>query len=622
MVEKKSSIVWNIITLLLLLLFIPRLFYSMHLSDEIFNLGIAWRNVVGQSTLIYDNTTFQTGDMFAVPYLALYYFITGSSEGIVLFSRFCFLFQRLLLGALFYHTICKEFERIEAKMLSLYSALYLFFYLINFNYDTFALDFWFAGCLLILMSFQKESWKKWILGICAGVCHGCMVYAYPTLLLVVLSLVIIVPIYLKKCGRDKKDTRVNLASYAVGGIMVCMVFLLYVSVVGKENIYLLQADTIKSSLSGRTLSVPDEVEEPPVVEETPAVEEIEAISDTEPPLSAAVPENEPGLWERFSNSAFYGLLSKVLTKIMDIFTIGMRPLFHVLIPTIALLLLSCIRAFREKYAWLLPFGIVVTGMFVAWNDTFYSGLYFSFYLFIWAPIIYLMLCDEYRKKINIYMIFLWLPCLIGGLAICLTALYGHLKVFEGMRCGELVFMMNALLLIKQQTENKSISKFNIPKIFLVASISVLLVMWYTHGYWNEKPSQCTYYMESGIGKGIYSIPEQETAVVQQELLNSCLIEEDTGIVVFGNLRYYLYLASDLKPYTPQLYWPRCDSAGVFQWEAMVDYWNTKTGYPDIIFLTPDVNLDLQSADMTGTLSENYDMIAYEEGYGTVYRMKK
>ena len=80
--SKKNDLRYFLLFLnaILILAFVFRTYFTIHTTDEVFNIEQAFRTVQGNVYLVENWEFYQTGDSFLYPFLKIFYMITGSTE--------------------------------------------------------------------------------------------------------------------------------------------------------------------------------------------------------------------------------------------------------------------------------------------------------------------------------------------------------------------------------------------------------------------------------------------------------------------------------------------------------------------------------------------------------------
>ena len=228
-----------IINAVLILLVILRTFFCIIITDEVFNIGQALRTIRGNTFLVENWDYFQTGDSFLIPFIYVFCKITGSTEGIVLFSRLVFVALQTLLSVFLYKILVRFFDRMSSFFAVVIYTTAISFLLFYMWYDNWEIFFRLIGLFLIfyaITSFdQKTSKKAYLMVFIAGIAHACMVFAYPTM--IVLYVYVLAMIFFYRRKQSARAHNLMTLFYILGSALVFAVFMLYVLKIGVGNLF-------------------------------------------------------------------------------------------------------------------------------------------------------------------------------------------------------------------------------------------------------------------------------------------------------------------------------------------------------------------------------------------------
>ena len=236
-----SNIPFIIILIILLGAFLYRMSGTVGMADEVFNITIANQIAQGERPFVDCWDLYQTGALFLAPFLAVYKLITGSTDGIILFSRYVYLLFNMAAAYLIYLNFRKIIGVKPAVLAGIFSLTYTPFSMYYPWYDTVELMFMLIGILLLTLGIQTEKERhKRIMFMCAGFCHACMCISHPYFVGTAMILFICTVVY--ALCTDKK-IRMPLF-YAAGAGIVIVVALIYVLSVGFENIFIFDNEKV------------------------------------------------------------------------------------------------------------------------------------------------------------------------------------------------------------------------------------------------------------------------------------------------------------------------------------------------------------------------------------------
>ena len=163
-------------------LLLIRAFYSFCSSDEPFYFSTAYRFYQGDSIFRHDWFPTQLSGVIILPLFSLYMLLTGSTTGILLFFRICYLIFSLCNALLTYHILKKHKPAFLSFVASVCVLFFAHLNIATLSYYTISVQCFFSAMLLIY------HWEKLADGdnkllIYAGVLYAVSVLALPTMAL-------------------------------------------------------------------------------------------------------------------------------------------------------------------------------------------------------------------------------------------------------------------------------------------------------------------------------------------------------------------------------------------------------------------------------------------------------
>lgn len=252
--SKKIKIIYDslfvIVAVLLLYAFILRMSCAVGMIDEVFNISIANQLAQGAKPFVECWDLYQTGALFLAPFIYIYKLIAGSTDGIVLFSRYVFLFFNMIAVTLSYLVFRRVIGAKPAILTGLFMLTFAPLSLYYPWYDSVGTNFMLIGLLMLIFGTQLKSERNRIIAFsCAGFIHACMCISYPQFVVVALALFICTVLY--AIFEDKKITMPMF--YVIGASLVLAAALIYILVVGKSNIMLFDSEKMKL-ITARTVT--------------------------------------------------------------------------------------------------------------------------------------------------------------------------------------------------------------------------------------------------------------------------------------------------------------------------------------------------------------------------------
>ena len=564
---KSARNYWPIIIInaVLIAFVILRGFLCMSIMDEVFNIGQSFRAVQGNVYLVENWDYFQTGDSFSTPFLYLFYKLTGSTEGIVLYSRLVFIVIQVLLAVFLYKILSRFFDRVHSFFaVAVYiTALALLNY--NMWYDNWEAFFRMIGIFLIfcvIASGEKLSHKKaYLLIFIAGMAHACMVYAYPTMVIVYVLVLGLILFYKRK---DAPKVR-NMCAifYVLGAFSVFLVFLIYVMKIGVKNLFIFNSVMSDAGLAST------------------------------------------GRADQFSMS---DILNRTKLLFVENFKLYMFPL---VIYAVDILLFVLLR--KNKRRTLVFCSMMIIGCLVhLMNSVFRSDSLTSLmmYLTLYIVPLYLLVRDNAEKK-QLYkdlIVILLVTSYVSGLVYSYTALNGAVKFYAGGRAGVILFVLLMGEALKQ-TELRFDHKV-VFSIFTTLIIGMNVFGLYSHSFDGNRPLDCTTRFKSGVFKGIYECEESVECYETAEATLKKIITDEDKTITCGPYAMQFYFMTGLKPNAINLWDPN-------NTDYLFEYYKIYYGEPDIIVL--NYRLDVYTnPDFIDFVNENYQLVDYTDSF-TFYR---
>lgn len=572
----KKHKLFLVLAIVLATIFFVRIFYTINISDECFNIGEAYRMVLGQTSLVEIWDLFQTGDLFLVPFVWIFYTFTGSTDGIVLFVRLSYFIINLGLAVFLYKILSKRTDSLIAACIGLCTLTFAPFSLYYPWYDTFAVIFMLIGCLLLMYgAYAKKSKSKTVALVAAGIFHACMIYSYPTMIIAIFVLFCIFVVLQYKKYKNIKGVLNDCKWYIAGAAGVLLIFLIYCLCVGFNNLFFLDSDIMSFNMSRR--SVP---------------------------------------------YTFIG----VLTAIQKTFVTLLNQMDTIALPTGVLIVFFVFSLIKKKNSKplniIVLLGIVILPLLCNLTAESVATINYMFYIFIWAPALCLYLKDkEHRETAKKLILFLWIPSLFSMIAVEFTAMNGGIKTEFGCYAGAVAAFAILGMAAKEQD-------FKIPKTAINIAVSSVVLLSLaasqTYLYWNNvfqysSIDECTYRVESGIFKGIYAAPKDTMYEKMQDVLNSVIDDEDETILC-TDVTIYVYLFSSLKPCTAYLWRPYAKAEGeINDWSMTYEYFEKTGKTPDVI-VSATTTFPNQPDSLKYMINTKYK-VATQTGGMIVYKRK-
>lgn len=544
----------------LVVLAVFRAILCITVTDEVFNLGQSFRTIQGNVFLVENWDYFQTGDSFLTPFLYVFYKITGSTEGIVLFSRIVFIVLQVLLSVFLYKILSRFFERISALFAVMIYSTAVSFLLFYMWYDNWEIFFRLIGLFLVFYAVAGEKTdakKTYISVFIAGIVHACMVFAYPTM--IVLNVYVLALIFFYRRKQSAKAHNLMALFYILGSALVFAVFMLYVLKIGVGNLFIFNGTMAEAGLSST------------------------------------------------GREGFFSLASMIeKTKALIVENVIFY-MFAMVFFAVDILILYVFR--KNKHRILMFCSVMFVGCIVLLLMTVFrvdSLNTLMTYLSLYTIPLYLLVrkkSDKTRHYKDLIML-LWISSYIAGVVYSMTALDGAIKFSAGARTGAIVTVL-LLFEVMKKIEVKTGSK---TLYGILATVLVVMNVFavYSFSFDGQKPLECKAMIKSGIYKGIIDAPDNAK---RYEVVEKDLAEVITGgdkTIACGPFAMEFYLMSDLIPNAANLWDPN-------NTELTFQYYKTYYGEPDIIVLHDSAG-DVTSPEFLEFVDRNYYLAKYTDGF--------
>ncbi|MCR5485750.1 MAG: hypothetical protein K6F09_09175 [Clostridiales bacterium] len=544
--------------------------------DEIFNICQPYSLVLGVKHLVENWDFYQTGDVFSAPFLWLFVKITGNTDGIVLFSRYVFVFFLFLTFILFALIMRKTGDKRSVRCITA-SGLIFSTYIPMFqpvaSYDTVSLMFCFLSSSCIISSLLTSDKKRHdVLMFLSGVFCALLIYSYQSALFLipVFSLVIILT-EMKLLKKDLKSSFKAFILYAAGGLAVFAIFLVFALFAGIDKLFFWNKDVNTLFLSVR----------PHFLSVSYLIKRIVDIA------KAFVSRRATSLIVYAVLLTFYLLFRKKIKPL--------KYILPVLVVGYMFSLYIFIHIIKKEGNW-------------------YALSGFIFDLSLWAPVFYLGV-PENRKKLCRTFLSVALPVSLSHYFIIAATEY---FVEEKPENAGILLAVCSVLFIAFTFETVETERPKLKGVssLVIASFVAVNVLSYGLFAYSGKPSYFyDYKIESGIYKGLYGKEKRDKKKEQQQKFFLSNLDENDKTLTADRIYTDFYLFSDLKPATSKLWGPsikvtddsypdsvKCD------WTNTLLYYEKVSGMPDVIVMSKDI-INKQDIRIIEILDEQYHLHA-------------
>lgn len=552
-----------VVTLPIITMFLWRLLHTIDKGDEVQNITMAYRLALGQKPWVDIWEIFQSGNSFASPVIWLLVKMTGSTEGIIFFVRGAFLLMNLFLGAVLFFVLKNYISKSILGACILAIICYAPFSLYYIWYDSMGLYFMLLGEILLFAGLQSGKGLSWPVFF-AGVSHALMSYAYPSFVLLAFIFAGILYWLNKKKKRKNKIAFGQVCIYFAGAALIFCIFLIYLLSVGIDNTIFVKKDIIELLLS--------------------------------------------------SHGAQKASLVK---RIFRLFWWPLKKMEWSIIPTIFLgafyyksikkcyaesTIQECDR--RKIIGFLLAIVVIPLILFSKLKTL--STIYYTFYIFCWAPFLLKMVTNIKVKTVLLELFYImWIPCGGSYILIGFTSNNGGYKSPLGMYSG-FIFCIIVMGILFQNILMDKYDKSNSYLVFSCLNVVTvsMVVLFILNTFWYGNVQESTYKFKSGIFKGLYGQVEDKKLEKQEMQLKDIVNSENQylsqgngekhnlGILCVGSDLLSVYLYTDLRPATFFFAWDPYLLVNERQdWSPTKKYWQTISGYPDFLLISDAEEID-------------------------------
>lgn len=487
-----------------------RLYFGVDFTDEAYYTALAYRYVLGDVPFVNELSVIPFGIMIA-PFVKLYVWIVGNTDGIILFARHLYFILTLFLASTIFLVVRKYFSWYLSLLIASIAIAFEPYMIPSLSYNSMGVIFFTAGCFLGICIFLYP--QKKICLFFAGICHGLSVFAYPNLLIPVL-------VYFLGLSFINYKNIKKIFYYILGGLIPASLLLSLIIHAGIDN-FLFALNYAKKIISyiynDRTL------------------------------IGNARTIFKSLLWQDYPHYLLMYLIISSLLITSLIFRKN-KQLLKILSFTIFLIPAFGLKAnFIEAYSGL--------------SSRFYM-FYFS-YGFIYLIFLHFISKSKFlnnqHNENNDTLIFylIWFSCFFAGITMAFASGNSYRNLGVGMLgCGIITLIYGVSFLDSNNDHNQTIKNNNIHQTLFI-SLAVLLCLFFQYSgfsknqlvYRDANIPQLTKKTDFGPFKGIYTTPEKNQYFEQIYQDIKSLEFNDWKILVYQNNLPAIYLLTSLKPAT-------------------------------------------------------------------------
>jgi hypothetical protein len=214
-----------------------RLFKGVDFEDEGYYAAVAYRFVLGDRPFVDQILAHQTAFLLFTPLVWLFHWLTGGTQGLVLFLRIMFLAFSISVSAVVYRVLRSIVDRNIALITSLFGIAFIGEW-VTFCYNSLAALFLLVGLMLQFRAVSTASARlaPGMMGL-AGLSSALSVVSYPTMLLPV-GVSLLVALHFLQSARARM-----FAAFAIGFFLGTVPVLAVAFSVGWTNVFSCAAAT-------------------------------------------------------------------------------------------------------------------------------------------------------------------------------------------------------------------------------------------------------------------------------------------------------------------------------------------------------------------------------------------
>ncbi len=516
-------------------------------SDETFYFSTTYRFYQGDSLFMHDWFPTQLSSIMLLPFFSLFMKIAGSTTGIILFFRICFVLFAFICSIVIYRIIRFTHQPWAALICALLYLFYTHLNIATLSYYTMSVAFFLLSVLLIYHFFQTE--KKHFL-IISGILFALCVLALPTMtvayilvLLLTMALLLVyryfpLPIWFKNFVDPSKVKTICIYTF----IGICIPAFIF-------SIFLL-----------KNVPISDFIKAIPYV-----------LSDEEHGTSLIYPLKKffISINEVYGYAAYLGYLSVLITAFLTLLkTLGLR--------------------ISHRFKSILGYANIA--LFIAYfiYSIGHTGYIQTAVCLFALPLFFLTDKKNWTTFLLLY---------VSGMIFSLVYSYSSNGYLYVLSMGHSIAAIGSVLLIydfKKELSNETmlVSDHSIFTLSLLCTCVILVTLLQTitlrfvNIYRDAPLSVLTAKIESGPAKGLYTTPahKEQYDTVYKTIQENCQsddlsVKNAEDSIFFTKLLPFGYLCTDLKCGSPTSWRTKFNS------DRLADYYTLNPDrYPDIILV--------------------------------------
>jgi hypothetical protein len=479
-----------------------RIYFGVDFTDESYYVALAYRYVLGDSPFVNELSIVPFA-VLTVPFIKLYLWLNGNTDGIILFTRHLYFILTLFLASTVFLVTKKYFPLYLSLLIASICIAFNPYMIPNLSYNSMGVVFLTVGCFLGIGVTLYEH-KKTCLFL-SGICHGLSVFAYPNLL---------IPVFVYFSGLFLLNYR-NIRPifcYILGGLIPA---------------FLLFSLIIHSGIDDFLFSL----------NYAKAIVGIYQSTNTLSPIKLII---EALSWFYYPKAKFV-LLLFITPFVFKNFKKNKR-LFEILCLTIPF-----IPLFGLKVGFIESYSALSSRFYMFYLS--YGFIYLIFLFFISKRDLLKNREDENKDTLMLYLV--WFSCFIAGITMAFASGNGFRNLGVGMLGSGIITIMYGNFFL---FDNYHVKKTNIIQVLFTSIIILFCVFFQYSGFSQQKTiyrdgniTQLTKQVDFGPFKGIYTTPEKNEYFHQLYQDVKLLEIKNSRILIYKTNLPAIYLLTSMRP---------------------------------------------------------------------------
>lgn len=198
--------------------------YSFCWSDETFYASTTDRFLKGDGIFLHEWFPTQLVSLILMPFQAAFTAVTGSSDGVLLFFRVCYVVYSFMLSIIIYYILKKDYREFTALNCALFFLFYAHLNIATMSYYTLSVGFYLLAMLLIYhaMHHSPSAFRQYY--ILAGISFALSVICLPTMAVAYFPCAVLLVL----CSAKQKKLRPVFPYTLIGICALAVVTMLFI----------------------------------------------------------------------------------------------------------------------------------------------------------------------------------------------------------------------------------------------------------------------------------------------------------------------------------------------------------------------------------------------------------